>query len=476
MFTAQTVLSNVMIASLIGGLAWIIGRSGRRAGLAHVLWVAFFIKLITPPLLLLPVVPVHSRVLPDVDWWIGLGTVWLVGFAFFAARGMVRSIRFHFLLKREGIPDPESAAFVASLLVGTRHGKGPEVKRLPLRLSPMLFGFSLHPIIVYPEPLWAVLSEAERHAFLAHETAHFYRRDHWVRWLEWCVSLLLIHPVTIPVQDVVAQRTITEPLPGSVRGIPTANGVALPPVADRLPSLLPESPRGFWNQPPPRRWANFALSLPGAHLVADVDQGIRIDSDNYPPITFAAAEVSAIVEIPATRRVVIGTASGTLRLWDLTAGMPVSFIGQHASGVTSIAYHATGGLVSGDQAGVVNRWDLQSGQILASWSDPAHGIQSIRYADDGKAVMILTGDWRRCGTDQAAHLVDSRSFQTIRSWPIHCATAVVMDRPRDGWVAIDWSGRVRQLETDMLADTLSKNYVSSLVLSQDTRSTAEELP
>ncbi len=574
MFTAQTLLSNIAIASLIGGLAWMVGRSGRRARLAHLLWVGFFIKLITPPLLVLPVIPVHSNGSPGVDWWIGLGCVWLAGFAYYVARGMVRSVRFHLLLRRQGVDDPESTAFVTSLIGAKYHSQGPQVVRLPLRLSPMLFGFSLRPVIVYPEPLWAVLSESERHAFLAHETAHYCRRDHLVRWLEWlvgciywwfpgvhfahhqlerheeaccdawaiarldstprqyaeallrvvdylsehsigiprfangmrptdsleerirmlmctrgkqpssqplnlivgagCAALILVHPTVRTVQTVVTEPARTHQL---VAGLPGDNLETLyqSTLTDTMPSKLPEPPRGFWNQPSPRRWATFALSLPGATLIADVDRGIRIDSTLYPPIIFSPEEVSAIVEIPATQRVVIGTSAGTIRLWDLTAGMPVSLIGQHASGVTSVAYHGAAGLVSSDQAGTVNRWDLQSGQILASWTDPDTAIQCIRYANDGSTMMILTGRWGHCGNDQQVHLVDSHSLQTIRSVPVHCAAAVVMDRDPSGWVVVDWSGNVRQLESEMFFDTLSKNEVSSLVLSQNTHLTAEDV-
>ena len=51
----QFVAGNIVVATLIGGLAWQVGRSGRRAKLAHLLWVAVFVKLITPPIVLLPI-------------------------------------------------------------------------------------------------------------------------------------------------------------------------------------------------------------------------------------------------------------------------------------------------------------------------------------------------------------------------------------------------------------------------------------
>ena len=576
MFAAQTIVSNVLIASLIGGLAWSVGRSGRRAGLAHLLWVAFLIKLITPPLLQLPILPSQAGPAMDMDWWIGLGVLWLAGFAFFVARGLVRSIRFHLLIKREGTSDPEATAFVASLLADSRRASAHEAVRLPLRLSPMLFGFALRPVIVCPESLWAILSDPERHAFLAHETAHYHRHDHWVRWLEWlvgciywwfpgvhfahrqlerheeaccdawavarlnstprqyaeallrvvdfisehsigmprlangmrptdsleerirllmcarglehataplnmavgigCVALMLVHPAERRIRTFRVDSLATHQLGADTLEPSIASSASGSQSLMIVPEPLPGTLRGFWNQPPPRRWANIPLSLPGAHLVADVDHGIRVDGGRYPTISFSNSDVSAIAEIPSTQRVVIGTAAGNLRLWDLTAGMPVSLIGKHASGVTSVAYHPTHGLVSGDSSGTVNRWDLQSGQILASWSGSDSGVQSIRYAADGKTMMILSGGWRHCGTEQTARLVDSRSLALIQSWPVHGPAAVVLERPECGWVAVDWSGHVRRLETETLAAMLSKDDVSSLVLSQDTHPNAKVLP
>lgn len=51
----QPVVSNILVATLIAVLAWQVGRSGRRARFAHALWIVFFVKLVTPPIILLPI-------------------------------------------------------------------------------------------------------------------------------------------------------------------------------------------------------------------------------------------------------------------------------------------------------------------------------------------------------------------------------------------------------------------------------------
>jgi bla regulator protein BlaR1 len=239
----QLVAANILVASLLGCLAWQVGRSGRRATLAHLLWVAFFVKLITPPIVLLPIsvpeawmpatsasitngfpyrglstrsgpnVPSllggaqeHSRayttsdfnsstgfLTPSLDLWSCLGLVWFTGFGFVLVRGLIRFVRFRRLLVREGKQDDDASAFVRKLIDSNeqrsaRHSFSPKVLRIPIRVSPMLFGFGFRPAIVCPDQLWRSLSESDRQAFLAHETAHYCRRDHWVRWLEWIVT------------------------------------------------------------------------------------------------------------------------------------------------------------------------------------------------------------------------------------------------------------------------------------------------
>ncbi len=160
----QLVVSNILVASLIALLAWQVGRSGRQATFAHVLWLAFFIKLITPPIVLMPIhVPAdwfpataaytstfpylgstsqpHSSAsfLPATQHvsltraentlvsqgsvltqnfrlWTCLSCIWFCGFSIILIRGMIRFVRFHRLLVRAGKHDQEASCFVQQLL------------------------------------------------------------------------------------------------------------------------------------------------------------------------------------------------------------------------------------------------------------------------------------------------------------------------------------------------------------------------
>ena len=50
----SVVVSNLLVAGLLAVVAWLVGRSGRRPVLAHALWVLVLVKLVTPPLVRIP--------------------------------------------------------------------------------------------------------------------------------------------------------------------------------------------------------------------------------------------------------------------------------------------------------------------------------------------------------------------------------------------------------------------------------------
>ncbi|QDV88463.1 M56 family metallopeptidase [Planctomycetes bacterium TBK1r] len=251
MAVAAVIIGNLCLASLIGVLAWTVGRHGRRAALAHALWVMFFVKLITPPIVSVPLPiptffprpvvqdvtpPIASATTPfpdDADAQpatddhlaphtlagggasataagsatpvaphsalsrfnclvCALGAIWSGGFLALVAHGIIRLVRFRNLIGECGVDDEEATATVRGFVQRERRWllgrRTPRVVRVSVHVSPMLFGFATRPIIVCPEALWQSLSPSDRRSFLAHETAHFLRRDHWVRWLEWSVS------------------------------------------------------------------------------------------------------------------------------------------------------------------------------------------------------------------------------------------------------------------------------------------------
>lgn len=624
-FWAQLIASNLVMACLIGSLAWLVGRNGRQATLAHTLWLLLFVKLITPPLVTVPLPfpetwwPTELAVVESnneavtagetatvahsgeetssahpnrsahtdlpaatpatswnwtmpIHWSYVLVGVWLMGFLWIAVRGCVKLIRFYRLLKRHGTVDEAATGFVRGLLVrangSTSQPRYPQVLRVPMRVSPMLFGWGTRAYIVCPDSLWDAFEEEERNAFLAHETAHYHRRDHWVRWLEWSVTALywwfplvyfarrqlerheeaccdawavrmleasprqyaeallqvvdfiseyevgmvrlasgmqptytleerlhLIMKGGQPIEQARRFRTwfgmaclmlcVLHPIVKLYRPLPLPTNLVASSDSDfnlnqlksdstrpannhtAEPLDLPPEPEGFWNSRPKTRWADVSLSLPGARLVADADEGVRFMTADGKTLQFKTEELTSVAEIAATKRVVIGNQEGQLRLWDLAAAMPVSLIGLHPAPVTSVAYHERAGLFSADEAGSVMRWDVQSGQVLATWAETSSSVQSVRLSNDGQSLAILCGAWEDLGQPQQLFVVDSQTLRPKFDVSPPIGTAVVVPSTTGGWYSVRWTGHITDLTTGVLLGQIPKHYVSSLVLCQD---------
>ncbi|MCA9135451.1 MAG: hypothetical protein KDB00_01795 [Planctomycetales bacterium] len=642
MSLAELIIGNLFLASLIGVLALVVGRGGRRAGLAHALWIMFFAKLITPPLVSvpLPIPSIRTVTLTDTpdaavspvkkmpatrsaaamsseqssdvssaqatslvatetlirgnngdsvrDRMVGMVgavpmnavlLVWFGGFSFVVGRGILRLVRFRRLLDQCGTFDSDATELVRGFLMQHRRwkflGRSPRVVRVSVRVSPMLFGCALRPIIVCPEQLWQSLSADDRKAFLAHETAHFHRRDHWVRWLEWfvsavywwfpgvyfaqkqlerheeaccdlwavkilktkprhyadallrvvdfisdyqvglpslasgmqptdsleerlrllmrneldnaasrlhtwgsglaCAAIWMVHPDAYPLQWTSAQA------PSSERVSMDSNFAPLPAidVSSAAPGLsedlLPAAPNGFWNTPPIRNWAGFSFDVSEYQFRAFAGNGFIIERSPAEPLLFDDQSLTAIAEIPASGRVIIGDAAGNVRLWDLHAGMPVSLLGRHSGDVTSLTVSPQGSVFSADSSGSVIRWELQSGQTLARWTsdEVAHStipvstsIQSIRSSQDGQWIATLCGDWREASAEKSLYLLDSQTLTPQAHLLTAPDTAVVLQDSQQRWISVSWSGVVRAVDSMERIGVIEKHHVSALVLSQ----------
>jgi len=241
-------LSNALAATLLALVALAVGSIYRRPALVHGLWLLVLLKLVTPPLVRIPVawdapsespalevnndlptpetilfspeltagapapnpafVPVAveeelSALAPAAPAFSGaplwprlLPLVWLGGSLAWFALACVRLFRFRRLL-RYVRPSPaalqERARCLARSLGMTRC---PAVGLLPGRLAPMLWAVGGAPRLLLPADLLDRLDDEHFDTLLVHELAHLRRRDHWVRALEFAVmGLYWWHPV-----------------------------------------------------------------------------------------------------------------------------------------------------------------------------------------------------------------------------------------------------------------------------------------
>lgn len=201
-----SIASNVLLASLLAAGAWVVQSRLRRPGVARVLWLLVLIKLVTPPLLDLPVsfppglvacalgtcrCGQHMqtqgfvlRALPTA-----LLCVWAAGAFATGWTAWRRWTGFRRLLAHAG-PAPAAWQSLAARLAGELSlNRVPEVLSAPGRLPPLALPGWRRTRIVLPRDLLDRLTEPQREALLLHELFHLRRRDHLVRMLELIVGV-----------------------------------------------------------------------------------------------------------------------------------------------------------------------------------------------------------------------------------------------------------------------------------------------
>lgn len=229
----EWILSNSIAAFVLSTIAFALGRRAKAPAVTHTLWVLVLIKLITPPLFRLPIsldlpfepvawkassgpaetgqseiVPAESRSVFDMEspvhatgsngmtmgdgllvCWIGGASLWF----FVAAR---RSLGFRRLLSRAECVSAEMQALIDSVALKFDMGRSPRGVLVEATIPPLLNAFGGRAAIVFPKRLLNSLSTDEQETLVAHELAHYQRRDHWTRWLEFAVAgCFWWHPV-----------------------------------------------------------------------------------------------------------------------------------------------------------------------------------------------------------------------------------------------------------------------------------------
>lgn len=121
---------------------------------------------------------------------------WAVGTLVWTALFASRVVRFHRIVRKAPRADDPLQAELAALAAQVQLKRWPELRIVECAIAPLLWGVGDRPTIVLPRKLLARLDVVGRRALLAHELAHYVRRDHWVRWLEMLVlALWFWHPV-----------------------------------------------------------------------------------------------------------------------------------------------------------------------------------------------------------------------------------------------------------------------------------------
>ncbi len=248
------VVSNAIVATLIGLTAWVGSRLYRYSSLWHAVWVLALLKLFLPP-----VMPIGTGLLGDaasepnreavqpilppqivlqstknlvtapatepmrvaatrldmpgeerreptfsfswrwLPWLMVLSSIWLVGSLTVFMRSLLQIYRFDAAVKNSELADDDTMAMVrsAAAMIGVSAAP-PGVRMIDGAIPPLLWPVGRTPTIVLPIAWWRSIADAERETVLTHELVHWRRGDHLVRLLQWITGIVFWwHPLVL---------------------------------------------------------------------------------------------------------------------------------------------------------------------------------------------------------------------------------------------------------------------------------------
>lgn len=156
---------------------------------------------------------------------------------------------------------------------------------------------------------------------------------------------------------------------------------------------------------PINRDAELAISQEGTHVVMgsfgrmlawNLRTGVTLHED------LGDFDVVSIAIDAAGRRAVLGSKSGTLRVWDVERGVTLNVLQGHDRGVLDIVILADGRTaITAASDNTIRTWDIESGQLLGTLHGKFNHLNSAAIAPDGSVGFWIYGD-----TIVASSLVD----------------------------------------------------------------------
>ncbi len=209
----------------------------------------------------------------------------------------------------------------------------------------------------------------------------------------WLADLLDAMMESFPGNRPRSARQILEQLQGTSVHVPVA-----PPIADRSPELADVDPwAGFPSTPSPDAWANARVKR--------VLQGHR-------------DQIRAIAIHPDSGILVSASFDGTIKLWLLPDGTPITTFESYAKRITAVAVSEDGmTIASGGYDRHVRLWSLADGEILHQFQRQPDTIQAVVFVPQKPMIVSATGTVVKLWSTQSGALIATlpHRFKSIRS-------------------------------------------------------------
>ncbi len=241
-FILQVMLSNLLVAFVLAIFALVLQQRYHANALANIVWVVILIKLLTPPLVSVPLLEVGSfaesapavlgrpvmgeealsvsavtsssdesdayqkmggHLLGDqslaengksgrLNWALVMGVVWGSVSTLLLVVSLCRIVRFHIQVHRQSQPVElwvQQSGHQIATTIGLRGM--PQISALSANISPFVWWLGGRPHIFVSQAAIDQLQPSQLRMVLAHEMMHIKRLDHFVRWLEWLAAATL---------------------------------------------------------------------------------------------------------------------------------------------------------------------------------------------------------------------------------------------------------------------------------------------
>ncbi|MCU0876643.1 MAG: hypothetical protein MUF06_02485 [Pirellulaceae bacterium] len=445
-------LNNGIFVIPLALLAWGIGRYSRWPALSHILWVLVLIKLVTPPIVSLPLgwsvdlergleqllaaprdptlfdsaeasspppLVVGGYEITGVNVLVGLAlAIWAIGSVVQGIIVLAQTWRFRAFLRRAGRSDPVLQERTDGLARSLALTSAPHVVVIEGVVSPLLWGIGGRTCLVFPQRLAGRLNRSQIDALLLHELAHYCRGDQWVRLLElfarlaywwnplvaWacqeielveeqCCDAFVVERLHSTRESYATALLATLDFLGerSSPAPPTACGLGeVPLLRLRLQQIMQDEPRaGVVSQ-------GWGIVFLAGLLVAPLAPAIFAPA----PPTAPGKNSSAFTGAMRLARYAGDSPDGRFRV-EMVPGRGTTLIqrdtgwridlNQQQIGCVAFAPDSTT-FVSGHDDGLVRQWDCQTGTLLHTYRGDVGPIRSVAYAPDGLRLAAGSAD------------------------------------------------------------------------------------